>query len=232
MATDQINLYKKQIRQINTSKKRQALFIAEYVQVKYFEIYQEAAELYNKINAMYPKKPDLRKSVEFKNWKLVESGMPKIRPHVPRDPTQQCVYEGIAIPQKETIQEIVASVPKKAFQLRIPLMNAKHISQLNNDGGQQASDEDQQASDQGIDEVLDEGEQAGQKRYEVDDIQPSVFGDIPEETVDEIIKQLREDDDIRTIMDDIDMEFDFDGLDIGMEIELEDRLEKELEQIM
>ena len=181
---------------------------------------------------MYPKKPDLRKSVEFKNWKLIESGMPKIRPHVPRDPTQQCVYEGIAIPQKETIQEIVASVPKKAFQLRIPLMNAQHISQLNNDGGQQASDEDQQASDQGIDEVLDEGEQVGEKRYEVDDIQPSVFGDIPGEPVAEIMKQLREDDDIRTIMDDIDMEFDFDGLDIGMEIELEDRLEKELEQIM
>ena len=232
MATDQVNLYKKQIRQANNSKKRQALFIAEYVQVKYFEIYQEAAGLYNKINAMYPKKPDLRKTVEFKNWKLVEAGMPKIRPHVPRDPTEQCVYEGIAIPQKETIQEIVASVPKKAFQLRIPLINAQHIRELSNDGGQQASDEDQQASDQGIDEVLDEGEQAGEKRYEVDDIQPSVFGDIPEETVAEIMKQLREDDDIRTIMDDIDMEFDFDGLDIGMEIELEDRLEKELEQIM
>ena len=198
MATDQINLYKKQIRQANNSKKRQALFIAEYVQVKYFEIYQEAAGLYNKINAMYPKKPDSRKSVEFKNWKLVESGMPKMRPHVPRDPTEQCVYEGIAIPQKETIQEIVASVPKKAFQLRIPLMNAQHISELNNDGGQQASDEDQQASDQGIDEVLDEGEQAGEKRYEVDDIQPSVFGDIPGETVAEIMKQLREDDDIRS----------------------------------
>ena len=232
MATSNKNLHKKQQRQVNNSKKRQALFITEYVQVKYFEIYQEAAGLYNKINAMYPKKPDLRKSVEFKNWKLVESGMPKIRPHVPRDPTEQCVYEGIAIPQKETIQEIVASVPKKAFQLRIPLMNAQHISELNNDGGQQASDEDQQASDQGIDEVLDEGEQAAEKRYEVDDIQPSVFGDIPGETVAEIMKQLREDDDIRTIMDDIDMEFDFDGLDIGMEIELEDRLEKELEQIM
>ena len=232
MATDQVNLYKKQIRQANNSKKRQALFIAEYVQVKYFQIYQEAAGLYNKINAMYPKKPDLRKTVEFKNWKLVEAGMPKIRPHVPRDPTEQYVYEGIAIPQKETIQEIVASVPKKAFQLRIPLMNAQHISELSNDGGQQASDEDQQASNQGIDEVLDEGEQAGEKRYQVDDIQPSVFGDIPEETVAEIMKQLREDDDIRTIMDDIDMEFDFDGLDISMEIEIEDRLEKELEQIM
>ncbi len=227
MATDQINLYKKQIRQANNSRKRQALFIAEYVEVKYSQIYQEAAELYNKINARYPKKPDLRKSVEFKNWKLVESGMPKMRPHVPRDPTQRCIYEGITIPQQGTVEEIVAGVPKKAFQLRIPLINPEDINQL----GQQASDTDHDIGHD-VDEVLDEGDQTAAVRYEVDDIQPSVCEDVCDETMGEIIKQLREDQDLRTIMDDIDAEFDFGGLDIGMEIEVEDRLETELQQIM
>ena len=231
MATEQSNLYKKRIRQANNSKKRQALFIAEYVEVKYSQVYQEAAELYNKINARYPKKHDLRKSVEFKNWKLVESGKPEIQPHVPRDPTQRYIYEGITIPQEGTVEEIVAGVPKKAFQLRIPLINPKDINQL----GQQASDIDHDTDhdiDHDVDEVLDEGDQTAAVRYEVDDIQPSVCEDVCDETMGEIIKQLREDQDLRTIMDDIDAEFDLDGLDIGMEIEVEDRLEKELQQIM
>ena len=231
MATEQSNLYKKRIRQANNSKKRQALFIAEYVEVKYSQVYQEAAELYNKINAMYPEKHDLRKSVEFKNWKLVEAGKPEIQPHVPRDPTLRYIYEGITIPQKGTVEEIVAGVPKKAFQLRIPLINPKDINQL----GQQASDIDHDTDhdiDHDVDEVLDEGDQTAAVRYEVDDIQPSVCEDVCDETMGEIIKQLREDQDLRTIMDDIDAEFDLDGLDIGMEIEVEDRLEKELQQIM
>ena len=237
MATSNKNLYKKQQRQANTTKKRQAVFIAEYVYVKHFEIYQQAAKLYNKINDLYPKKPDLRKTIKFKNWKLIESGMPKIRSHVPRDPTDHFIHDGIAMPEEETVEEetvsstimsqeeIVSSIPKKSFQLRIPLFHPQHISELNN----------HQVSDEVIDEgqqASDEGQQVGEKRYDVDDIQPSVFGNISEETVTEIINQLRDDVDLCNIMNDIDAEFGMDDLDIGMEIELDDRLEKELDLLM
>ena len=106
-------------------RKRQALFIAEYVQTKYNDIYIEAAELYNKINVLYPKKPDLTKSLEFKNWKLVHRGKSEIKYHKPgtysdlKWPNQNIVIEheeiieDTSVQHKETIEEIVASVPKK-----------------------------------------------------------------------------------------------------------------------
>ena len=129
MATSEKNLRKKHQRQVNTSKKRQALFISEYVFNKHFDIYQEAAMLYNKINNLHPKKPDLRKSIEFKNWKLVQSGMPKIRPHVPMDPAKQFIHGGISVPE----EEIVPSISEKTFQLRIPLFHPRHIGELNDE---------------------------------------------------------------------------------------------------
>ena len=225
MATGDKNTYKKQMRQVNTSKKRQALFISEYVMVKHFEIYEQAAMLYNKINAIHPKKPDLRKSIEFKNWKLVETGMPKIRPHIPRHPDQYAVHKGIVIQQEEVSQEIVASVPKKTFQLQIPLLDPEQIGQINNHLDiEQVIDEGQQ--------TIDQGQQVDEESHDIDNIQPSDFGDIPEDIVDGIINQLREDPELSKLIDDVEAEFFAQDLDIGMEIELEDRLEEELNQIM
>ena len=68
MAAGDINLYKKEKRRENRSKVRQALFINDYIFYKHFEQYQEAAQLYNQINHLYPKKPDLRRTIEFKSW--------------------------------------------------------------------------------------------------------------------------------------------------------------------
>ena len=220
--------------------------------VKHFEIYEQAAMLYNKINTIHPKKPDLRKSIEFKNWKLVEAGMPKIRPHIPRHPDQHVVHEGIVIQQEEISQEIVASVPKKAFQLRIPLLDPEQIGQTNNrldieqviDEGQQTIDQGQQVDEESYDidnieqvidedqQTIDQGQQVDEESHDIDNIQPSDFGDIPEDIIDGIISHLREDPDLSKLIDDVEAEFFAQDLDIGMEIELEDRLEEELNQIM
>ena len=263
MATGDKNTYKRNLRVINVSKKRQALFISEYVMVKHFEIYQQAATLYNKINAIHPKKPDLRKSIEFKNWKLVESGKPRIRPHIPRHPDQHTVHEAIVIQQEEISQEIVASIPKKTFQLRIPLLDPEQIDQTDHRLGiEQVIDEGQQTVDQGqqvdeeshdIDNIqpssqrqqVDEEshdidniqpscqrQQVDEESHDIDNIQPSDFWDIPEDVVDDIISQLREDPHLSKLMDNVETEFFPQDLDIGMEIELEDRLEEELNQIM
>ena len=45
------------------------MFISDYVYVKYNLIYQEAAALYNQINQRHPRKPDLRKTIEYRSWK-------------------------------------------------------------------------------------------------------------------------------------------------------------------
>ena len=48
---------------------REGMFVSDYVKTKYQTIYHEAAMLYNQINQSHPRKPDLRKTVEYRRWK-------------------------------------------------------------------------------------------------------------------------------------------------------------------
>ena len=57
-------------RQRNKRKSRQALFTAEYVQTKYIDVYKEACTFFNTLNSIYPTKYDLRKTGEFREWKV------------------------------------------------------------------------------------------------------------------------------------------------------------------
>ena len=61
-------------RRRNKSKSRQALFVSEYVQNKYFDVYSEACTFFNALNAMYATKYDLRKTGEFRQWKACING--------------------------------------------------------------------------------------------------------------------------------------------------------------
>ena len=63
-------------RRENRSKIRQALLINEYIRYKYFAVYQEAAQFYNEVNSKHPSKYDLRKTDEFRAWKMVITGQP------------------------------------------------------------------------------------------------------------------------------------------------------------
>ena len=93
-------------------------------------------------------------------------------------------------------------------------------------------------SQQVVEEASSEGnsQQVVEKMYEVDDIQPSLIESVSEETVAEILTELRNDADLCNIMRNIesaiDTELSMDSLDIGMEIELGDLLEKELDLLM
>ena len=75
----QLALYKKEKRRENRSKAREALFISEYVFYKHFNVYQEAAEMYNELNQIYPQKPDLRRTEQFRTWTHVVTGQANAR---------------------------------------------------------------------------------------------------------------------------------------------------------
>ena len=70
----QLTLYKKEKRRENRSKVREALFVSEYVFYKHFNTYQQAAEMYNELNQIYPKKPDLRRTEQFRVWAQAFTG--------------------------------------------------------------------------------------------------------------------------------------------------------------
>ena len=64
-------------RRSNKSKARQALFVAEYIQLKWFDMYDEACGFFNSLNVLYPSKYDLRKTEEFRQWKMEMQGKAK-----------------------------------------------------------------------------------------------------------------------------------------------------------
>ena len=64
----------KQRRRDRRSKARQDQLVADYIYYKYYEIYCEAGQFYNELNQKYPTKYDLRKSVEYRMWKIHITG--------------------------------------------------------------------------------------------------------------------------------------------------------------
>ena len=53
---------------------RKANFIAEYIEIKYANVYSEALHFFDTLNAAHPVKSDLRKTKEFRDWKTYMKG--------------------------------------------------------------------------------------------------------------------------------------------------------------
>ena len=68
---------RKEQRRLNRTRVRQVLLMTEYIQYKYFAIYTEAAEFYNRLNEKHPTKYDLRRTEEFRKWKMEVTGQPR-----------------------------------------------------------------------------------------------------------------------------------------------------------
>ena len=53
---------------------RKANFIAEYIEIKYAYVYNEALQFFDILNTAHPVKSDLRKTKEFRDWKTYMKG--------------------------------------------------------------------------------------------------------------------------------------------------------------
>ena len=108
---------KKLKRREKQSQIRQALLINEYIQTKYFAIYQEAAYYYNELNARYPSRPDLRKADEFRAWKLAIKGEPvRVRKY------SKARYTNIRIQSAETPVETPTETPSEMpIEIEMPV---------------------------------------------------------------------------------------------------------------
>ena len=87
---DKKNYLRRQYRQ----QARAALFIQEYIEHKYPEIYEESVAFYNHVNSIYPEKKDLRKTDQFKALKLGFTFVAKQGDNVVKNPRQ--VYQPIS----------------------------------------------------------------------------------------------------------------------------------------
>ena len=117
---------KNQLRREQRSKMRQDLLITEYIQLKYQNIYTEAAEFYNSINGKYPAKYDLRKTDEFKLLKADMIGQRIEKPS--RHPIEQVSEPRPATPDfpeppTPVRPQFERHIYEDTLQLRIPLMS-------------------------------------------------------------------------------------------------------------
>ena len=147
MAAQTNKLYKSEKRRETRSQTREAMFISEYIQHKYAHIFEEAAEAYNNLNNKYPRKPDLRRTDEFRLWKISVSSNPPgpFSKQKPRQyqhmahrniPLHQCVDPTASLSVQPDVPERPPSEsesspppakrpraePEKIMMLRIPLL--------------------------------------------------------------------------------------------------------------
>ena len=234
MAASQTDVYKNTKREIAKSLSRQGMFISEYVQFKYKDLYREAGMMYNELNKQYPHKPDLRKTKEFRHWKNEMAKANGERPsYIPREKKykyKRTAYWDIALEDSESTPEAPSRTSDKTMCLNIPLLDASNYKPsrqtIIEEGDQSANQEDDQSANQEDDQTAD-----------IDQVMaPSILDGIATETIQRIIQELRTDPNLRDIMEDIDQEIsttqDVEEEIIGLEVdlpELYDRLEEELD---
>ena len=258
MNSTEKKLLKKAKRRERQNQVRQALLVNEYIYTKYFDIYQEAANYYNELNNIYPTRPDLRKTDEFKAWKMSTNGAP-IRIRYIRKQSK-VLYSNIAIQPSETSVEMpvetsveipvetsvempvetsvempvetsvempvetsvempVETTAKKVMELKIQLLDSSDIAEtlpIQADKILQTN-----PLNVAVEETIHE-----------ETIHPSLTEEIPHEIIDKIVKELREDPELRTIMTDIEQELEFEQIGNELDIFEDNRLEEEFENLM
>ena len=220
---------------------REGMFVSDYIYTKYKAIYREAATLYNEINVKNPRKPDLRKTIEYRCWKntVAEANNMPITP-VPRQKKRTLIHmkhrnipintadlpvadlsttdisltppspESPENPPENLLADIRLS--GMTMQLNIPLIPvptpAPRIVQRPEEILTTACEEI----------TLDEGEQTGA-------LDPTIFDEIPPETMDKIIAELQEDPNLKDIMTDIENTINVEEELVGLTLDPPDPLE-------
>ena len=194
---------------------REGIFIRDYMKTKHPLLYQEAADLYNRINRENPCKPNLTKTTQYRKWKndiAMENQQPM--QHVPRQrdrylkPTD---YPEMTAKEPNNNNRTSKTTPRrltgtKQFLLEIPLIPQHNI--VITPPNQQSETNTIQEAGQPETQVMQEGDQQPESHQQEDggldeNLSPSLFDDVPDNVVDKIIADLRSDPDLRTIMDDI-----------------------------
>ena len=218
MAVSHKNEVKAMKRFERRSTVRQALFTSEYLRCKYPHIFKEVATMYNDINTRYPKKPDLRKCLEFKQWKncmAIQQGkeIMAIRTRKPYK-YRMASYSNIKLnPDSPTTPE---KHQQKTMQLNIELMplprgNNYQETVVEESSPPSAPEEHPDRPEQPLPEPLQEP-LPEPLEDNIDPFRP--VDEISSEILDKILGELRLDPQLSAIMDDVQTEIQEQAVDI------------------
>ena len=193
-----------ELRRQSRGKARKAVFITDYIEVKYPEIFKEAEGLFNLLDTRYEDKHDLRKTNEFQCFKqIIEGKSSKNGKELYFDLETATVsvrkLESLTVetatcesPPGQTAMECESLPPETATKQLEPILEIPLIPE------QRAREAT--ITSQTIQIVTEQ------------EIPPVSIDDIPTDMIDEIMSQLRQDPDLKSLFDDIQFQSEFDLL--------------------
>ena len=269
---------------------RKANFIAEYVEIKYANVYSEALHFFDTLNAAHPVKSDLRKTKEFRDWKTYMKGerpkkrqkrrhnyvknapeqyekqwqqepgslSPQSTDQEPKSPWLQASNEEPESPWSQTPQEAetmsspatdnpgTPQTPQEAETMTSPATDDPGTPQTPQEAETMSSPATDnpgtpQASERYKDNMIlripllqspqNSPPTVTTETVEIvtEQIEPITIGDIPPQTMEELITELQKDPDIKELFDDLQAQMEFQELGLDIDIDENYLLENELE---
>ena len=216
---------------------RRAMAVSDYLLLTATDLHRQATAFVDQLEEKYPGKRDVRKTVEFRNWQRKQLLLVNKQSSLATDqtPAMNCEKEtALQIPQDTTIcvKETALQIPQdstncqKEMVLRIPLIHT----------GTKAK------------ETPSVPDMPGETQ---EDQLTSIFDEIPNDVMNELIAEIRADPDLSAIMNDVglneevldegtvpeniyqEMDIGLDiEMDIGLDIEIGDPLEDEINSLL
>ena len=181
-------------RRAEATRIREQRIITGYIELKHPEAYKEAASFYNLLNEKYPSKKDLRKTNEYE-W---------LKAEIPGEITKKYYKRRKTYPSIKQNVFVEIHNPSDNMQLIIPLMN--HPAKTTEPPVEQTVEPPAESIDKVAegetseriqDTIIEEGEII---------IDASLNDEIPNDMIEEIINGLRQDPDLHSIFEDIDID--------------------------
>ena len=228
-----------QLRRRSRSNARKAVYIAEYVEIKYQNIFKEAEGSFSILDQKYQGKNDLRKTDEFRFFKLKTEGKLACE-SLSAETTATC--QSLSAETTTTCQSLSAETTTTCESLSAETtatcesLSAETTTTCQSLPAEKVSSpvtkhlqlqlEIDLMSEQQVREATVTNQTLAVTTEQEDP--PVSLNDIPVDMIDEIICQLRQDPDLVDIFNDIDLQMEFDQLGEDLDIPQMDLLEDEL----
>ena len=229
---------------------RKACFIAEYIEIKYSGIYNEALQFFEALNTTHPTKPDLRKTKEFRAWKGAMKGEETKKR---RKRTYSYVQNA---PEPESPHPQPSDEPESPWPQPSEEPESPYSQSPDNTATPQSDDEPESPYSQSSDKTgtpqlqaadgyndnmvlripLLKSPQASPPAVTTETIQivteqtlePLTLDDIPPERIEQLITELQQDPDMMGMFTDIEAQLEFEQLGLDIDISESYSLEDEL----
>ena len=239
----------KQIMKVNSRKKhqldlRRAAFVADYLLLTAPDLHRQATAFVDRLQAKYPNKRDVRKTEEFRHWQLKQLGLVRNNSVQIRNSAGAIETEGLfsscgdevdrhhytngeGVIETESMLTKDGSNQKEMETELIPTKDLLNLKEMVLEIPLMRSDTKTKET---VLEIPSVPETLGDKTA-------SIFDDIPNNIMEELMAEIRADPDLRAIMDNFNINDEVQDQaqedlcpewDIGLNIEIGDPLEDEL----